>query len=117
VPLQLTIDNLKVLSGNFLELVKSDAVKHACCMSLGCKINSEVFVSHTHPRTGKHWEKLAGAAKKPKVFEEKSLNSLFMDSMVVKMVADIHGSENLGQSLWTPEMKSFAFNLGRTKET
>jgi hypothetical protein len=115
VPLQLTIDDFKVLSGNFLELVKSDAVKHAYYMSLGRKINSEAFVSHTHPCTGKYWEKLAGAAKNPKVFEEKSLNSLFMDSMVVKMVGDIYGSGNLGQSLWTAEMKSFAFNLG-TKE-
>jgi hypothetical protein len=96
VPLQLMIDDFKVLSGNFLELVKSDAVKHACYMSLGRKINSEAFVSHTHPCTGKHWEKLAGAAKNPKVFEEKSLNSLFVDSMVVKMVADIYGSGDSG---------------------
>jgi hypothetical protein len=112
VPLQLTIDDFKVLSGNFLELVKSDALKHAYYMSLGRKINSEAFVSHTHPCTGKHWEKLAGAAKNPKVFDEKSLNSLFMDSMVVKMVGDIYGIGDLGQSLWTSEMKSFAFKSG-----
>ena len=115
VPLKLTTDDFKVLSGNFLELVTSDAVKHAYYMSLGRRINSEAFVSHTHPCTGKYWEKLAGAAKNPKVVEEKSLNSLFMDSMVVKMVGDIYGSGGLGQSLWTPEMKSFAFDLA-TKE-
>jgi hypothetical protein len=92
----------------------SDAVKHACYMSLGRKINSEAFVSHTPPRNGKHWEKLAGAANNPKVFEEKSLNCVFMDSLVVKMVGDICGRD-VGQSLWTPEMKLFAFNPG-TKE-
>jgi hypothetical protein len=115
VPMRLTIDDFKVLSGNFLELGRSDAVKHAYYMSLGRKINSEAFVSHTHPNTGKYWEKLAGASKNPKVVEEKSLNALFMDSMVVKMVGDIYGSGGLGQSLWTPEMKSFAFSVG-TKE-
>jgi hypothetical protein len=114
VPMQLTTDDFKVLSGNFLELANSDAVKHACYMSLGRKINSEAFVSHTHPRNGKHWEKLAGAAKNPKVFEEKSLNCVFMDSLVVKMVGDVCGRD-IGQSLWTPEMKLFAFNPG-TKE-
>jgi hypothetical protein len=117
VPLKLTIDDFKVLTGNFLELVKSDAVKHAYYMSLGRKINSEAFVSHAHPGTGKHWEKLTGAAKNPNVIEEKSLNCLFMDSMVVKMVGDIYGSGDLGQALWTPEMKSFAFNFNvGTKE-
>jgi hypothetical protein len=59
---------------------------------------------------------LAGAAKNPKIIEEKSLNCLFMDSMVVKMVGDIYGCGDLGQSLWTPEMKSFAFNVGTKKE-
>jgi hypothetical protein len=83
-------------------------------VSLGRKINSEAFVSHTHPSNGECWEKLAGAAKNPKVFEEKSLNCVFMDSLVVKMVGDICGS-NFGQSLWTAEMKLFAFNQG-TKE-
>jgi hypothetical protein len=110
VPLKMTNDDMKVLCHNFLELVKSNAVKHAYYMSLGRRINSEAFVSHTHPFTGKYWEKLAGAAKNPKIFEEKSLNCLFMDSMIVKMVGDIYGCGNLGQSLWTPEMKSFASN-------
>jgi hypothetical protein len=63
VTMQSTTDDFKVLSGNFLELANSDAVKHACHMSLGRKINSEAFVSQTHQRNGKHWEKLAGAAK------------------------------------------------------
>jgi hypothetical protein len=67
VPLKMEIDDFKVLSGNFLELVKSDAVKHAYYMSLGRKINSEAFVSHTHPCTGKYWEKLAcRCSQKPK---------------------------------------------------
>jgi hypothetical protein len=93
VPLQLTIDDFKVLIGNFLESANSEPVKHACHMSLGRKINSEAFVSHTHPCNSKCWEKLAGAAKNPMVFEEKSLNCAFMDSLVVKMVGDLHGRD------------------------
>jgi hypothetical protein len=39
-----------------------------------------------------------------------------MDSLVVKMVGDICGRD-IGQSLWTPEMKLFAFNPGTKEKT